>query len=167
MQNALRMIHIERQQATLQKRPWGAEVPWKKRAMPNDAFHQQRHDLEKNGLLVRTSLFISAQNDNPNYALIGLKIVPQEPIMTILPPWKGTPWHLSVGFSNHDGSLSDEAVAFINKYHKTLDLRLKMKEVADHAVANLAKDDPIVSDPIVRAFHESSWYHGREYHICF
>ncbi len=167
MQNALRMIHIERQQATLQNRPWGAAVPWKKRAKPNDAFHKERHDLETNGLLVRTSLYITAQNNHPNYALIGLKIVPQEPIMTILPPWKGTPWHLSVGFSNHDGSLSDEAVAFINKYHKPRDLRLKMKEVHSHAVANLADDDPLVSDPIVRAFHQSSWYRGREYHICF
>ena len=167
MQNALRMLQIERQQATLQKRPWGAEVPWKKRAMDDDAFAQHQRDLQKNGLLVRISLFISAKNDNQNYVLIGLKIIPQEPIMTLLPPWKGTPWHLSVGFSNHDGSLSDEAVAFINKYHTTRDLRLKIEEVADHAVAELATDDPIVSDPIVRAFHESSWYHGRPYHITF
>ncbi len=63
MQNALRMIHIERQQATLQNRPWGAAVPWKKRAKPNDAFHKERHDLETNGLLVRTSLYITAQNN--------------------------------------------------------------------------------------------------------
>ncbi len=161
------MLQLEREQAALQNRPWGAGVRWQKRAMDNDVFAQHQLDLKKNGLLARISLFINAKNDNPNNVLIGLKIVPQEPIMTLLPPWTGTPWHISIGFSNDDGSLSPEALAFINKYNTTRDLRLKIHYVGDNAVTELAYDDPIASDPIVRAFHDSSWYHDRPYHITF
>ncbi len=168
MESALRSLKLERKQAELGKRPWGSEIRWKKRATDDDNFAQYRKDLPQNGLLVRVSLFLSGHNDNPNNVLIGLKVVPQEPIMTFLPPWKGTSWHISVGFSNDDGSLSPEAIAFINKYNTTRDLRLKIHRVSDNAITYLAYDDPIMSDPIVQALHNSDvWYRDRPLHVTF
>ncbi len=87
--------------------------------------------------------------------------------MTYRTPYKGTPWHISVGFSNDDGSLSKEALAFIVKYNEPREVRLKINKVGWNAVTSLADDDSLVMDPVVYDFWQSSYYRNRELHITF
>ena len=167
MQNVFKMLEIEREQARLGRRPDGEAVPWEDRAVHSDVFWQHQQDLPKWGLRVIISLFVGGNNAYPDSALIGLKVVPQEPIMTYRSPYKGTPWHISVGFSNDDGSLSKEALAFIVKYNEPREVRLKIKKVGWNAVTSLADDDSLVTDPVVYNFWQSSYYRNRGLHITF
>ena len=167
MDNALRLLRIEREQARLGKRPEGSAVSWEERATHEDVFAQHQWDLPTTGLRAKLSLWISGNNDYPDNALIGFKVEPQQPIMTFRAPYVGTPWHISVGFSNDDGSLSAEALAFISKYSIPREVTLRIKEVRWNAVTDLADNDPIVSDPIVHAFHQSSYYRRKAIHITF
>ena len=167
MQNVFKMLEIEREQARLGRRPDGEAVPWNERAVHSDVFWQHQQDLPKWGLRVIISLFVGGNNAFPNNTLIGLKVVPQEPIMTYRSPYKGTPWHISVGFSNDDGSLSKEALAFIVKYSEPREVRLKIKEVNWRAVTTLADDDSLVTDPVFYNFWKSSYYKKRGLHITF
>ena len=168
MHTALRLLQIEQQQAKLGRRPSGEGAPWDQRAVRDDVFKQHQWNLPWYGLRAKLSLFIGGNNEFPNNALIGLKVEPQEPIMTYRAPYKGTPWHISVGFSNDDGSLSNEAIAFIKKYSEPRTQRLRIKWVRDNAVTDLADNDPLVMDPIVHNFWKSSYYKDREsIHITF
>ena len=167
MEYALKLLRIEREQARLGERPDGAEVPWEERATHEDVFAEHQRDLPKTGLRAKLSLWISGNNDYPESALIGLNVEPHQPIMTYRAPYLGTPWHISVGFSKDDGSLSTEALAFINKYSTPREVTLKIKEVRWNAVTDLADNDPIVSDPIVHAIHQSSYYKHKAIHITF
>jgi len=167
MHTALRLLQIEREQAKLGRRPDGEEVPWEQRAVGEVAFQQHQHDLPKNGLRARISLFIGGNNMYPNNALIGLKVEPLEPIMTYRAPYKGTPWHISIGFSNDDGSLSNEAIAFIHKFSEPKTIHLRINNVGWNAVTFLAANDSLVTDPVVIAFHQSSYYKHTDLHITF
>jgi hypothetical protein len=167
MEHALKMLQIEREQARLGNRPDGEEVPWGSRAVHTAQYEEHQRELPQKGLRVKISLFISGNNAFPGYALIGLTIVPLEAIMTFRAPYLGTPWHISVGFSNEDGSLSREASAFIEKFLTPQEVHLKIKNVAWNAVAYLADDDSITSDPVVKSFHQSSHYSQKPLHITF
>ena len=167
MQDALKFLKLELQQAKLRERPDGEEVPWGTRAVDDESFKQHQENIRTNGLNAKISLFISGNNANQDSALIGLKIEPLEPIMTTKPPYTGTPWHISVGFTNDDGTLSKEATAFIGKYLQPKTVRLKIREVRWNAVTYLADDDSLVLDPIIHDFHQSSYYKDKPLHISF
>ena len=168
MDKALRLLQIEQEQAKLGRRPVGEMVPWYQRAVHDDVFRQHQWNLPWYGLNVRISLYISGTNSYPTNTLIGLKVEPKEPIMTFRAAWRGTPWHISVGSTNNDGSLSQEAIAFINAYSEPRILRLRIRNVQDNAITNLAHNDPIVMDPIVHNFWKSSDYKDQDtLHITF
>ncbi len=161
------MIKIEQEQAKLGKRPAGAAVAWEDRAVHDNLYANYQYTLPWTGIDAELSLFISGSNEYPNNTLIGLKVVPKQAIHTYRAPYLGTPWHISVGFSNDDGSLSNEALAFITKYHKPRRQTLTVQEPRWSAVTDLRADDVLVLDPIVRAFHQSSYYKHKELHITF
>ena len=165
MEDALKFLKLELQQTRL--RETHEEVPWEERAVNNESFEQYQDKIRTNGLNAKISLFISGSNSYENSALIGLKIEPLESIMTTKPPYIGTPWHISVGFTNDDGSLSEQAVAFIEKYLVPKTIRLQIREVSWNAVTYLADDDSLVQDPIIQAFHKSSYYKDKPLHISF
>ncbi len=161
------MLRIEQEQARIGKRPAGAAVPWEDRAVHEDLFANYQYNLPWTRIDAELSLFISGNNAYPDNALIGLKVEPKEAIMTFRAPYLGTPWHISVGFSNDDGSLSNEAIAFITKYQKPRRQRLQVKKPRWNAVTDLKASDALVVDPVVRAFHQSSYYREIDLHITF
>ncbi len=167
MEFSRNMLKIEQEQAKLGKRPDGATVPWDDRAVHEDLFANYQYTLPWTGIDAELSLYISGNNAYPNNALIGLKVEPKEAIMTYRAPYLGTPWHISVGFSNDDGSLSDEAIAFITKYQKPRRQRLEIEKPRWNAVTDLKANDDLVLDPVVRAFHQSSYYKHKDLHITF
>ena len=167
MEFSRNMLKIEQEQAKLGKRPDGATVPWDDRAVHEDLFANYQYTLPWTGIDAELSLYISGNNAYPNNALIGLKVEPKESIMTYRVPYLGTPWHISVGFSNDDGSLSDEAIAFITKYQKPRRQRLEIEKPRWNAVTDLKANDDLVLDPVVRAFHQSSYYKHKDLHITF
>ena len=167
MEQALKILKLEMEQARIRQRPDGEEIPWETRAVNNESFQQHQDNIRTNGLNARISLFISGNNAYPNSALIGFKIEPLEPIMTTKPPYTGTPWHISVGFTNDDGTVSKEATAFIEKYLQPKTVHLKISKVSWNAVTYLADDDSLVVDPIMQAFHQSSYYKDKPLHISF
>ena len=130
------------------------EVSWEARA-PED-YEARRDRLLAQGLLCAVEFWREPSG------LCGLKVEPLEPALTLEPGNRGTPWHISVDFS--DAAAAELQTAF----PAPPQVRLRFSWISRGAVAQLADDCPIGGHPVMRRLFAAGWYSYKSgLHISF
>ena len=164
--NPAKRIEAEKKAASAGYRQEHAARTWEERAPSDEVFEQRKEELKSQGIQAAVGLWVSGNEQYPDSPLIGLEVRPMSRPHMILnrPPSYGTPWHISVGFASNPPTAEQEA--FTKKYAHPRVLTLYFHYINDKGYAELDPDkDPIASDPVVKAFHKSSYYSYKELHI--
>ena len=135
----------------------GEEREWYARTPDDDEFERRKLILYRDGLGVNISSWQSK-----NY--FGLKVtpLPGEQMVTDLPPYVGSPWHITLGTTGeHSQEYNTRIRTLMQRYGRPRQARLRFSKITWNGIAYLEHDDPVATDPYVQAVHRRDPYQRR------
>ena len=120
--------------------------PWETRAPDDRAFHRRIQHLYEHGLEAEVKNWRSGK-------WFGLEVTPNpgHRMATDLPPFVGSPWHLTVGtVGDHSRGYHVLIRDLMRRYARPCDMQLRFSRIKWNGIAELAHDDPVMQDPLVQ-----------------
>ena len=162
---------MERRRAQQGERPDGKARPWESRAQPygDEGFGGTRQKMLNDGIQADVQAIVMGSNGGPDTQLISIIVRPKSHIYAFQAPYEGTPWHVTLAYTNRDGTFAPEALPFFARYGEERRVHMWFHDIKERSgVAYLStRFCDVASDPVVQALFEVGGANHTGMHVSF